>query len=124
MRLRLIVLLAVALGCVALCCQAATNDVASQISANTVNNTSASATTLTLSTADSFGNSDDLLLNRDRLSLSKLFSSPRENNITSARCTNNCSDGQLQCGTACCNSNEQCCLNTSNGTHYCSTQCN
>ena len=58
---------------------------------------------------------EDILLAHDRSSLQKLFGSPT--------ILYQCPNGNLKCGTACCTSDEQCCLNTRNATWYCSKKC-
>jgi hypothetical protein len=117
MKLRLIVFLAVAFGCVGLLCPAVTNDVASQPSATIATNGSASPATAVALRA--LGNSppamrDDLLLAGERSSISKLFRSSGANY--------DCPVNQ-QCGTGCCTTSEQCCFNSATGGHYCAAKC-
>src|SRR5580704_19556815 len=101
MKLHLVVLLAVALGCVGVWCQAATNDVASPASASIVNNGSAPTTAVALPPAVKSGGADDLLLAADRASIRKLFP---------ARSNDGCPNNSNTCGTACCSSDQQCCF--------------
>lgn len=59
--------------------------------------------------------SADFISAQERSSIANLFrSSPGL-----YQCPNN----NPKCGSACCNSDEQCCLNRSNGTWYCSKKC-
>jgi hypothetical protein len=116
MKLHLVVLLAVALGCVGVWCQAATNDVASQASASIVSNGSVTPTTaVVLPRVVKSGGADDPLLAADRASIAKLFRASRSND--------GCPNNSNTCGTACCSSDQQCCFNAQTGGHYCASKC-
>ena len=59
------------------------------------------------------GNAVALLSDPDQASLSKLLGIS----------TQQCSDGNLKCGSTCCGSGEQCCFNSATGGHYCAKKC-
>ena len=130
MKLRLIVVLALAFGCVGLWCQAAAaaNSAPASSSANAANtDATRPATAVVLPGAD---NPDSVLFDQDRYSIAKMLNSARQRNITStAGCENNtanndCPNNGQSCGTGCCTSDQQCCSNMSTGGHYCATKCN
>jgi hypothetical protein len=94
MKLRLVVLLAVVLGCVGAWCQATstTTSVESQASTNTVNKSPTTA--VTIAPARNSIDSDDL----DRESISKILQLTRPVD---------CKSGTSSCGTGCCTSDQQ-----------------
>jgi len=60
---------------------------------------------------------DDLLLESDRTFLRHVFATGRFGTPPSQQC----SDGNLKCGSVCCGSGEQCC--TGQGSNYCAKKC-
>jgi hypothetical protein len=110
MKLRLVVLLAAVLGCVGAWCQATstTSGFESQASTNTVNKPLTTA--VTIAAARNSTDSDDL----DRASISKMFQLPQQVD---------CKSGTYSCGTGCCTSDQQCCMNKDTSGHYCAKRC-
>lgn len=124
MKLRLIVLL---LASVSLWGQSATKNIA-----NTANHSSALPANAAVVPANNCGDAH-MLMAWDRFARAGLpshlllksvgysFDTSLQKNFESAY--NNCPDGKLACGDACCSSEEQCCVNSNTGGHYCAKKC-
>ena len=91
-----------------MCIRDRTSSVESQASTNTVNKSPTIA--VTIEAARNSTDSDDL----DRASISKMFQLPQQVD---------CKSGTYSCGTGCCSSDQQCCMNKDTSGHYCATKC-
>jgi hypothetical protein len=110
MKLHLVVLLASVLGCLGAWCQATstTSSVESQASTNTVNKSPTTAATIAAA-----HNSTDWV-DLERAFISKTFQSTQPVD---------CKSGTYSCGTGCCTSDQQCCMNKDTSGHYCAKRC-
>lgn len=114
MKLRLIVLFAIVFGCVGMWCQTVSPAPKTLADANVA----APATTSqdVMKSANNDGGSD-LLLDPDRALLRHAFGTGSSGTPSAQQCP----DGNLRCGSACCSAGEQCC--TGKGSNYCAKKC-
>ncbi|MCU1269552.1 MAG: hypothetical protein JWN74_846 [Acidobacteriaceae bacterium] len=118
MRLRLIVCLTVVFSC-----GGAWSQTLNRAAEEIAKNNPLAAIAAAPQTASDFENPGDLLSFEDRAFFSKLRISTGDRRIPGSL-SNSCPNGQLQCGDACCGSDQQCCVNSSTGGHYCAQRCN
>jgi len=118
MKRRFVPFVAAAFLCFGSLCQATTDNAAGAAPQNTAvanGQCALSGNPTAVRSLEESGSAGDMFAAQDRALLSKLFGSPAA--------AYQCPNGNPKCGQACCSSDEQCCLNRSNSTWYCSKKC-